>query len=688
MREIMDAMSLSHPATDGDLKKGTQIGASESAYNAVFCISERSPCGIMLVMPTTDGCKRTSRLRLQPAIDATPTLAAKFSAAKSRDGANTVLMKEFPGGYLLLTGANSGPGLRHMPVRVLLMDEIDAYPDDVDGEGDPCAVAAKRTDNFYRAKRFAFSSPKLKGSSRIDRRYNRGTRAHYYVPCPHCAHLQWLKWAQIRWDMEQRRELACTGCGAVTELHDETPAACPHCAAAVGREAIKTRAGEDVAEAWYECEACGERIDEYHKTVMMEEWPAGRARHIHEQPGIGEVLADDDPHPHAVWAWVAGQMRRFLPRFRRPLTWEVSALYSPLGWFSWRSAVLQLIEAQKGGYSEETGESLLQVFHNTVLGEAYEPPGEQPQQAVLKLRAESYSLGQVPAGGLLLATGVDVQGDRLEVKVKAYGRFEESWVVDYQRIYYAPGEKKPDAKVWAALIAMRDKAYPHAGGQTLRAAAMAVDSGYLTQEVYDFCRTWAHKHVIAIRGVPGRGKPILGRPAPVDISHEGKRIPNGVRLFTVGVDTAKERVFTRLAIDKPGPGYMHFPRDLADEYYDGLTAEKLIRRRVKGVEKLEYHKTRERNEPLDLENYCYAAALYAGVQRMNWDQMEQVINPGQRDLFVEAAQAAARAGKTATPPVMAPAFVAAPLPVAVPPAVQTSARRTDWLPRRDNWLRG
>jgi phage terminase large subunit GpA-like protein len=135
LREIMNALSLSHPATDGDFKKGTQIGGSEAYYNAMGAIIDQSPCPMMLVMPTTDTAKRTSRQRLQPMFDETPSLSEKVGENKSRDASNTVLMKDFPGGMLILAGANSGPGLRSSPVRVLLMDEIDAYPDDVDGEG-------------------------------------------------------------------------------------------------------------------------------------------------------------------------------------------------------------------------------------------------------------------------------------------------------------------------------------------------------------------------------------------------------------------------------------------------------------------------------------------------------------------------------------------------------------------------
>lgn len=683
LREIMNAMSPTHPATDGDFKKGTQIGGSEGLYNAIGFTVDQVPCPVMLVMPTVDTATIISKQRLQPMFEITPVLAKKIGEQRSRASDNTTLRKEYPGGMLLLRGANSGPGLRSTPVRMLFMDEIDAYPDDVDGEGDPCVLASKRTDQFgARAKRFTCSSPKIKGKSRIDRRYQRGTRAQYYVPCPHCDHLQTLRWEQMRWEMERRRELVCGACGTITELHGEQPAACPHCAAPVSADALRETATEDVAEAWYECAACSARIDEHHKTAMLEEWPTGRARHVHETPGLGEVLEENDPHPHAIWAWIGGQMRRFLPRFRRPLSWHVSALYSPLGWFSWRAAVMQFLEAKKGGYNEETGESLLQVFTNTVLGDAYEVPGEQPQQEILKLRAEPYDRGTVPAGGLILTAFVDVQGDRLEVAVKAWGRSDESWLIDYQVIPYRLGVKQPGAPEWAEVLKLRDRGWPHAGGQTVRITAMGIDSGYLTQEVYDFCRRWSHRHIIATKGAPQRGKAILGRPTPQDVNYDGKTIKDGVQLWPIGTDTAKERVYARLAITEPGPGYMHMPRGLEDAYYDGLVAEKLIRRTVKGVTINDWVKTQERNEPLDLEVGCLALAFYAGVPRANWDLIEQAIHPAQRDLLNEAARASVPAPAAAPPQDAAVATAAA-------PAVQTSAPDdSPPAPRRKSWVTG
>lgn len=694
LREIMDAMSVSHPCKDGVHVKGTQLGGSEALYNVLGYSADQVPMPAMLVMPTTDGVKKIARQRIDPMIEETPTLRAKFAQAKSRSSSNTMSMKDYPGGIWVFVGANSGPGLRNMPMRMVLQDEIDAYPDDVDGEGDPCQVADKRTDQFSaRCKRFKCSTPKVKGSSRIWKRFEEGTQGRYHVPCPHCEHLQCLRWEQMRWAMVKRRELICGDCGGISAI-DGTDHSCEHCGAQPELSDANTRDIEtdEVDRAWYECESCGQGIEEHHKTAMLEEWPAGRARYIHAAPGAGTVLDDDDRDPHAIWAWVRGKMVRFLPRYVRPLSWHTPALLSPLGWKSWFDCVTEFIKAEKGGYNEDSGESLKQVFWNTVRGEPYEVIGEQPKVNLVKQRVDDYALGQVPAGGLFLTAFVDVQGDRLEYLVDAFGPGEEAWTVDYQVIHGDPRLSGPGS-VWAELEKLREKAYPHAGGSMLRISAMGIDSGYLTQEVYDFCRKWSHQQVLATKGDGSTGKPVIRGPVLVDINHRGKKIKNGARLWHIGTDTVKERFYSRLDLgidlesgqitERSGPGYQHFPRGLPDAFFDGIVSEKLLRRKVRGVEQHEWVKTFERNEPLDLKVGCYSVAVYAGLQRANWQQLQQLINPQQRDIFATAA-AQDNKGTAEVPAATDTAATAEAAPptnteVQAPAQVARRVRKSNWV---------
>ncbi len=125
---------------------------------------------MMAVSPTVEMAKRNSRQRIDPQLEDVPELRARVAPARSRDSGNTVLSKEFPGGVLVMTGANSAVGLRSMPARYLFMDEVDGYPGDVEGEGDPILLAERRSATFARRRKVLLvSTPTIKSTSRIQR---------------------------------------------------------------------------------------------------------------------------------------------------------------------------------------------------------------------------------------------------------------------------------------------------------------------------------------------------------------------------------------------------------------------------------------------------------------------------------------------------------------------------------------
>lgn len=586
LREIMDCLSPSHPCTEVTFMKGTQIGGTEAGLNWIGSVVDLWPAPMMLVMPTTDTAGRASKQRIAPMISETPVLREKISEAKSRDSSNTLLMKEFPGGVLVITGANSGPGLRSMPVKFMFEDEIDAYPEDVDGEGDPCEVAEKRTDTFPRRKIFRCSTPLERASSRITKYYEASDQRRYHVPCPHCRHEQVLRWDQMRYETRKVWEVTRSDDGEVIEVPADTEGA------------VERDTGE-LVDVYYECESCEQRIEEHHKTRMLE---AGRW--IAMNPGAG----------------------------RQP-GFHLSALYSPVGWYSWWTAVRKYLLARV-----DVSGSLMQTFTNTVLGEAHDPAGDQPDENELKAHVGDYRLGGVvPRGVLMLTWGIDVQHNRLECRLWGWGRGEESWLIAREIIHGSPFEDE----TWSALEELLTKAWPHAGGGKLKAVASAIDAGdgNTTHPVRAFARKWAHKHVIATKGQAVQGKPLLGRPTDQDVNHRGKTIKGGIKLWPLGSDTAKATVYARYRIDVPGPGYVHLPQGLPDEEFAQMTAEKLITRFVKGFPRREWTKDKAaRNEGLDCYVLALAAAHYAGVTRVNWDRLEALLI--QPDMFVASSPAA------------------------------------------------
>ena len=148
LREIMRCLSPSHPCERVILMKGAQIGGTECGNNWMGFVIHHTPGPMLIVNPTVEMAKRTSKMRIDPAIDNCPSLRELVKSPRTRDSGNTVLMKEFPGGVLVLTGANSAVGLRSMPVRYLFLDEVDGYPNDTGDEGDPVDLAIQRTATY------------------------------------------------------------------------------------------------------------------------------------------------------------------------------------------------------------------------------------------------------------------------------------------------------------------------------------------------------------------------------------------------------------------------------------------------------------------------------------------------------------------------------------------------------------
>ena len=174
-------------------------------------------------MPSVDVVRRNTRTRIDPLIQSSPVLAERVVAPRSRDPGNTATSKRFIGGELVMTGANAASALRSTPARYLFLDEVDGYPSDVEGEGDPVSLAVKRTATFAgKRKIFMVSTPTVRDFSRIEAAYIESDQRRFYVPCPHCGALQVIEWAKIKWPPgePQQAYLECSHCaGAVTEQH-------------------------------------------------------------------------------------------------------------------------------------------------------------------------------------------------------------------------------------------------------------------------------------------------------------------------------------------------------------------------------------------------------------------------------------------------------------------------------------
>ncbi len=573
LRAIMDALSPGNPASRVVFMKSAQVGATEAGNNWIgFCI-HRVPGPFLAVQPTVDLAKRLSQQRIEPLIEDSPQLRALIMPSRARDSGNTILGKRFPGGQLILTGANSAVGLRSMPARWVFLDEVDAYPGDLDGEGDPIALAEARTLSFgHRKKVFLASTPTIKGLSRIEREYELSDQQRYHVPCPHCGERQHLEFERLRWEPGRPETVA------------------------------------------YVCIACGSLIEERHKTWMMD-----------ERNGA---------------AWVATAPEEQIAEARKAgvVGFHISGLYSPLGWLSWED-IARSWEGAKGN------EAALKTLKNTVLGETWQERGEAPEWQRLYERREDWHLGTAPEPVLVLTAGADVQRDRIEIDIWGWGRDLESWLVDH--VVLEGDTARPE--VWQDLTEFLSETWPHKGGGRMALARLAIDTGdgMTTDAVYAWVRKAGQGQVIAVKGVAGfdRSTPVDG-PSYVEATEGGRKLRRGVKLWKVAGAVFKSETYRFLRLSPPTDeqreagegwpaGFVHLPRGTTSEWVKQLTAEQLMTIKTKqGFQKLEWQKTRDRNEALDCRVYARAAAWLMGIDRWDnrrWESMAAQIETGRKE---------------------------------------------------------
>jgi len=201
-KEILDSVSDREIETVV-IMSSAQVGKTEIVQNVVGYYIDYDPAPIMLLMPTVELAKAYSKKRLATMIRDTPSLREKVKDAKSKDSDNTILEKGFPGGYIAMVGANSPVGLSSRPIRILLADEVDRFPLSAGSEGDPLALAEKRTSTFPNKKKVYVSTPTEDGISRIQMEFEESTKEEWCIPCPVCGKLQPFSFGQIKFERVQ-----------------------------------------------------------------------------------------------------------------------------------------------------------------------------------------------------------------------------------------------------------------------------------------------------------------------------------------------------------------------------------------------------------------------------------------------------------------------------------------------------
>ncbi len=373
---------------------------------------------------------------------------------------------------------------------------------------------------------------------------------------------------------------------------------------------------------WVPCPACGA---EQLLTWGQVRWDkAADGNHLPETARYHCAECDAAWKDETRWSaiskgrWIADQP------FAGTAGFHLNEIYSP--WVRLAAMAKTFLSARAGG------DEMMKTFINTSLGETWMESGEAPDWQRLQGLKEDWRAGTVPAGGLFLTAGADVQKDRIEVDVWAWGRGLQSWLIDHIVIEGGPG----DPACWQKLTDLLGRTWAHTSGTPMTIARLAIDTGYETAAVYAWARQVGFGQVAPVKGLEGfnRASPVTG-PTFVDATIGGKRLRRGARLWSVATSTFKAETYRLLRLDPPDArpidgatfpaGFVHLPGWVDAEWLKQLTAEQLVTvKNKRGFAKLEWQKLRERNEALDCRVYARAAAWILGADRWSEARWEDL----------------------------------------------------------------
>ena len=560
------------------LRKSARVGYTKIILAAIGYFAQHKRRNQVLWQPTDDDRDEFVKTELDPMLRDVKVMESVFPAYLARHKDNTLQAKKFLGSICHLKGGKAAKNYRRISADTGYLDEYDAFDANIEKEGDPGALAAKRVEGATFPKLVIGTTPKLKGFSNIEKRErDADIFLKRYIPCPECGEFHPLTWGE----KDEPHGFKFTDGNPDTVRH-----LCPHCGALIDQAQFLA-----VADAGRWQDENGVTCDDYG---------------VFRTPD-GQII----PPPACV-------------------AMHIWSAYSPN--VSWSGIVAEFLAAMRE-YGEGKKEKR-QAFTNTTLGEYWAEEFEKTDDNEIRARAEPYPLERVPLGCLILLAAIDTQPNRLECAVWGYGRGCQTWAIAHRVFFGNPNEDE----VWDELEEfIFDTDFEHASGQKLRIMGTAIDTGgHNTHAVYNWVAKHTRRKVFAIKGRSGREKTIKDGASKVDIDWRGRLRRHGLVLWYVGTNHAKDLIHGRLQITKPGPGYIHFSRELSDEWFKQYAGEARTTRRTSHGEESAWTPTRKRIEAWDCAVYAVWLETYFELSKKPakfWNDLEALVQPAVNDLF-------------------------------------------------------
>lgn len=590
----MDRMGPEDPAQTVTLRGSAQSGKSECALNAGLSRVDQTPCSMLFLLPSTEEAKKYNKVKFDATVLASPQVTRKIASQTGRTSEkSTGSFKRFPGGFAIIDSAGTSKPLQMVSIGFIVTEEATEYEADVDNRGHPIDQARKRGTFFGPEFKLVIpSTPGKKavegeeGGCRVTAEFEAGDQAQYVVPCPHCGDFSALKFENMA--------------GPTPDDPDQTVGF--YCKAS-GPEQVN--------------QGCGALAESYqrHEMIKLGRWVPYFGSDREDNPQPPEIIPADEIDN---WAFHREGRRWISPRNceGRAASFQIWQAMNPqiawnVIWREWRDVVDGKLDAK--------------VFFQQTLGLPFDGMVDRPEvKALVEASGNVWEkAGTVPPFCAVLTMAVDVQVNRLEWAVYAWGRGGVGFRVAKGIL---PGDPTK-LQVWKDLDAQRKQTWSGPAFKPAAPTRCFVDSGNWTQEVYAYCRGRGAEGVFAIFGAKGRKAheaPAITQSTPKKV-RIGRRTVSKIVPMQVGGHTLKGRFYGGMGDGlvaekgKPLPSRaIMFPEDLTEEEAKQLTAEKLTFSDPKRPHGDWVKLSGQPNEALDLGVYNLAAAC--SLQIDSWDE--------------------------------------------------------------------
>lgn len=249
----------------------------------------------------------------------------------------------------------------------------------------------------------------------------------------------------------------------------------------------------------------------------------------------------------------------------------------------------------------------LKVFVNTVLAQTWKHGSETVKASQLLERREEWDDDVMPENSCYITGSVDVQGDRIELMLTAWGASSEQWCLEHRRFY---GDPVKDWEVWDTLEKYLKKQFWSEHYQRhFSIERLVIDSGAYTEHIYKYCYDKPKDLDIPVLPIKGSNQ----TNHPIYKLTQSKKYKK--ELYIIGTQQAKTVIYQNLAIKDHGASYCHFNMRQDYEFFEQLTSHVRVLKTVSGKSEYVWQKKKEgaRDEIIDLMVYNYFAMRHANI---------------------------------------------------------------------------